>query len=98
MLTRQPLGCVCVRSAQGHRLRITTASVVTGAAPVEGAAAGLVCITPGDVFPPAAPANLTAVAGTGAVSLIWDAVDAPDLAGYLVLRGEAPGDKLLPLF
>ena len=50
------------------------------------------------MFPPPAPAGLTAVAGTGAISLIWDAVDAPDLAGYLVLRAEAPGEKLLPLF
>lgn len=57
-----------------------------------------VCVTPADVFPPPAPANLQAVAGEGAISLIWDAVAAPDFAGYLVLRGEAGGDTLAPLF
>ena len=34
---------------------------------------------------------------TGVVNLIWDANGEADLAGYLVLRGEAPGDTLLPL-
>lgn len=81
-----------------ERCYLVRAAVVTGGASVESAGAGPVCITPRDVFPPPAPANLTAVAGTGAVSLIWDAVDTPDLAGYLVLRAEAPGDKLQPLF
>jgi hypothetical protein len=55
------------------------------------------CITPRDTFPPPAPANLAVVPGPGAISLIWDAVSAPDLAGYLVLRGEAPGEKLAAL-
>lgn len=81
-----------------ERCYIVRAAVVTGTASVESTAAGPICITPRDVFPPPVPANLTAVAGTGAVSLIWDAVDAADLAGYLVLRGDAPGEKLLPLF
>lgn len=31
------------------------------------------------------------------ISLIWDANTEPDLAGYIVLRGEAPGDTLQPL-
>lgn len=79
-----------------ERCYLVRAAVVTGGASVESAGAGPICITPRDVFPPAAPANLTAVAGTGAVSLIWDAVETPDLAGYLVLRAEAPGDTLQP--
>jgi hypothetical protein len=29
--------------------------------------------------------------------LIWEPNAEPDLAGYLVLRGEAPGDTLQPL-
>jgi hypothetical protein len=31
------------------------------------------------------------------MNLIWDANAEPDLAGYLVLRGEAPGDSLQPV-
>jgi hypothetical protein len=55
------------------------------------------CITPRDTFPPAVPKGLTAVAGTGTMNLSWDANTEADLAGYLVLRGEAPGDTLQPL-
>ena len=98
--------CYLVRAAEdvapvtGPVLSTTaqsTASEVKATASVESEPSNTVCITPKDVFPPPAPANLTAVGGTGAISLIWDAVSAPDLAGYLVLRGEAPGDKLTPL-
>ena len=32
-----------------------------------------------------------------AVTLVWTAVDVKDLAGYLVLRVESPGDTLQPL-
>lgn len=52
------------------------------------------CITPQDTFPPAAPKSLQAIAGSGVINLIWDANSETDLAGYLVLRGEAPGDTL----
>jgi fibronectin type 3 domain-containing protein len=54
-------------------------------------------VTPADTFPPAAPTGLAAVSGPGAINLIWDANKDTDLAGYLVLRGEAPGDTLQPL-
>lgn len=81
-----------------ERCYVVRSAVASERASIESAAAGPICITPRDVFPPAAPASLSAVAGTGAISLIWDAVDTPDLAGYLVLRAEAPGEKLQPLF
>jgi fibronectin type 3 domain-containing protein len=55
------------------------------------------CLTPLDKFPPAAPSGLRAVAEDGAVSLVWDRSAEADLGGYLVLRGEAPGDTLQPL-
>ena len=38
-----------------------------------------------------------AVGSVGAVSLIWQPSPDSDLAGYLVLRGESPGDTLQPL-
>lgn len=59
---------------------------------VEGPASAPVCVTPRDTFPPAAPAALEAVGGAGVISLIWDAVEDTDLAGYLVLRGEGGGE------
>ncbi len=65
-----------------------------GAVTVESAASPPACITPRDTFPPAAPRNLAAVGAEGAVNLIWEPNDEPDLAGYIVLRGEAPGSKL----
>ncbi len=40
---------------------------------------------------PAAPAGLAAVANPVSVRLAWEAVAAPDLAGYTVLRSETPG-------
>ena len=65
---------------------------------VESAPSPRACITPADTFPPPPPGSLAAVAGEGAISLIWNGVDAPDLAGYVVLRGEAPAGELKPLF
>jgi hypothetical protein len=78
--------CFTVRSVQ-----------VTGATAVEGAAAAPVCETPVDTFPPAAPTGLLAFPGDGSVELTWNAVEAPDVAGYLVLRGEGAGERLQPL-
>src|SRR4030095_8188969 len=44
--------------------------------------------------PPAAPRGLAAVPTAGQISLIWDANTEKDLAGYLVLRGDAPDGPL----
>jgi hypothetical protein len=52
------------------------------------------CVRPVDVYPPPPPAAPEAVAGEGVISLIWETSSAPDLGGYLVLRGE-PGDATL---
>ncbi|MEZ5290723.1 MAG: fibronectin type III domain-containing protein [Vicinamibacterales bacterium] len=73
--------CFVVRSVQA-----------VGGIDVEGPASPPACVTPMDTFPPGAPSALEAVGGAGVVSLIWDPVDAPDLAGYLVFRGAA-GDE-----
>ncbi len=64
---------------------------------VIGPASPKTCLTPKDTYPPAAPRSLAAIAGAGVISLIWDANSESDLAGYLVLRGEAPGDTLQPI-
>lgn len=75
--------CFAVRAVSGFRNRLA-----------EGASTMPVCVTPVDTFAPASPTGLAAVAEAGAISLIWNAVAAPDVAGYLVLRGEAPGETL----
>jgi hypothetical protein len=63
---------------------------------VEGDAPPPTCVTMTDTFAPAPPSGLTAIASVGAISLIWDASAAVDLAGYLVLKG-APGAPLAPV-
>lgn len=45
-----------------------------------------------DIFPPAAPSNLTAVPGIGAISLAWDRNLEPDLRGYRVYRAAEGAD------
>jgi hypothetical protein len=65
-----------------------------GGIAIEGELSAPFCFTPRDTFPPAAPTGLTAVADDGVITLVWDPNTESDLAGYLVLRGEAPGDKL----
>lgn len=52
------------------------------------------CLTPVDVFPPAAPAGLATVPSEGGISLIWEPNAELDLGGYLVLRREV-GDATL---
>lgn len=68
-----------------------------GNVPIEGEPSTPVCLTPRDTFPPAAPTGLGLVAAEGAINLRWHANAEPDLAGYLVLRGEAADDTLRPL-
>ena len=64
---------------------------------VRGPASPVVCASFADTFAPAPPGDLVAVAASGSISLIWNPSAAPDLAGYLVLRGEGPGATLSPL-
>jgi hypothetical protein len=64
---------------------------------VQGPASATTCVTPTDTFPPVAPKSLAAIASAGVITLIWEPNTEADLAGYLVLRGEAPGDKLQAL-
>jgi hypothetical protein len=68
-----------------------------GTSAIESDPSGPICITPKDTFPPAPPKGLAAVASTGVINLIWDANPEADLAGYVVLRGEAPSATLQPL-
>ncbi|MBI3400276.1 MAG: hypothetical protein HY048_02550 [Acidobacteria bacterium] len=64
---------------------------------IESEAAFTSCETLVDTFPPKAPRGLDAVPGEGWISLIWEPNTEKDLAGYIVLRGSAPGDELEPI-
>jgi hypothetical protein len=75
---------------------VRTVETIVGAI-VESEPSERACVTPRDIYPPAAPKGLSAVAGPGAINLIWDANTETDVAGYVILRGEAPGDTLQPL-
>ena len=61
---------------------------------VQSEASSLACVTPKDTFPPAAPNDLIAIGGERAISLIWGANTEEDLAGYLILRGQASDETL----
>jgi hypothetical protein len=67
-----------------------------GAISIESPLSPATCVTPVDTYPPPAPTGLVAVGSGGGISLIWEPVTAPDLAGYLVLRG-VEGEALKPI-
>jgi hypothetical protein len=46
-----------------------------------------------DIFPPASPSGLTAIAGTNYIALSWEANKEVDLVGYRVWRQEASGTE-----
>ena len=70
---------------------------MAGAIAIESAPSSPACVTPVDTFPPTPPKSLAHIAASNGVSLLWEANTESDLGGYVVLRGEAPGDKLSPL-
>ena len=75
-----------------------TALAAAGAPRVESEPSSIVSVTFKDLVPPPPPTGLTALVETGAVRLVWDPVDASDLAGYKVYRTEGTGiDQLRPI-
>jgi hypothetical protein len=52
---------------------------------------------PSDDSPPAAPVGLDVRVEAGAITLTWEPNSEADLAGYVVLRGEAGDATLTPL-
>jgi len=80
-----------------ERCFVVRGVVRQGLVSTESATVGPVCETPVDRFGPPAPGGLVSVSGPDGVTLVWDAVTAVDLAGYLVLRGEGAGETLQAL-
>jgi len=79
-----------------YSYRVTAVSS-TGTPRIESDASNSATATFKDLLPPPAPASVTALVETKAVRLVWDPVEAPDFAGYLVYRTEGTGRiKLTP--
>jgi len=76
------------------------ATLKTGAAEAESEPSERAPIVPRDVFPPATPRDLTAIAAAGTVELGWERNSEADFAGYRVYRSldggpfERVADKL----
>jgi len=83
-----------------------TAVAAPGNTRIESDPSSPVTVTFKDLMPPPAPKNVSVLTETKAVRLLWDAVDAADLAGYMVYRkeGVSQGDQIkeipviVPLF
>lgn len=102
LLTASPLAATTFRDDRFEvgveRCYAVTTVATTGAMAVESQMSTPSCVKAVDTFPPSAPKKLEAVASEGAISLIWEASPEPDVAGYVVLRGEAGSGRLAPLF
>ncbi|HEV7425166.1 MAG TPA: hypothetical protein VGQ46_02275 [Thermoanaerobaculia bacterium] len=65
---------------------------------IESDPSSAVSVTFKDLVPPPPPTGLTALVETAGVRLVWDRVEAPDLAGYKVYRTEGSGiEQLRPV-
>lgn len=73
-------------SSYGYRVQ---AVVAAGNRLAESDLTPAVSITPRDVFPPAPPVGLRAIAGLDGVQLAWERGDEPDLASYRIYRAAA---------
>ncbi len=78
-----------------YRYRVTAVSAA-GPPRIESEPSEAVLGTYNDLNAPPPPSNLTALVGTKSIRLVWDAVDAPDLAEYNVYRTEGTARIKLP--
>jgi hypothetical protein len=98
LLTPEPLKApeVSLPVNFGAELCVTVRTLaVSGAVTIEGGSTPPACLLPVDRYPPAAPTGVRVVQEGAAVTIIWESVDAADLAGYVVLR--ANGGDLEPV-
>jgi len=75
----------------GVPLAYTVRAVLAKNPRVEGLPADEIVVIPRDIYPPKSPTRVDALSEGNLVRLLWDPVDAPDLAGYLVFRSEGGG-------
>jgi fibronectin type 3 domain-containing protein len=67
------------------------AAVKSGQSEAESEISEPVSFTPVDRFPPAVPAGLSVLAGTGTVELVWERNQETDLRGYRIYRAAGDG-------
>ena len=77
--------------AYGPYQYVVTAVAATGTPRIESDPSTPVTAQFKDLTPPPSPTGLTALVETNAIRLVWDAVDAADLAGYRIWRTEGTG-------
>ena len=73
-----------------HEYRVT-AVAVDGPPLLQSNASAPATVSFRDLVAPPPPASITALVETRVVRLLWEAVDAPDLAGYRLYRSEGMG-------
>jgi hypothetical protein len=100
-LSKTPVGATSFNDSRvefgAERCYLVRTIEIVGSLSVESATPPPACRRLVDTFPPAAPKGLIGVTSEGTISLIWEPNSEKDLAGYIVLRGLAPGDKLDPV-
>jgi hypothetical protein len=72
----------------GVPLAYTVRAVLAKNPKIEGLPAEEIYVKPQDVYPPKAPARVDVLSEGALVRVLWDPVDSPDLAGYVVFRAE----------
>ena len=70
---------------------VVTAVAATGTPRIESDPSAAASAEFKDLVPPPTPTGLTALVETSVVRIVWDPVQAPDLAGYKVYRWEGVG-------
>lgn len=69
---------------------VRSVSLGTEGKPVESLDSNQLLLAPVDIYPPAAPENLSIGASPGKLAIFWVANSEPDLAGYYVYRSTDP--------